>query len=252
MTNNNNNEKIDQYLDGELGAEEQVSFEQAMANDPALEEEVRQNLLLREAIEAGYQEEMRAHIRKWRQEGASSGSGRTANIRKLSLRLAAAASVLIIFGLSIFTVVVPQYSNERIAEKYYEPEGDLGLIRGSNDADILRQAFENYEQGNYTGAIPGFQRYPNNDKALYGLGLSYYQIGDFDRALETFKTLVERDNIEYTEKAEFYLLLSHLKADRTGPEFQQLLDKMVEEGGYYSGQAERIKRKMNSFWRKFQ
>ncbi len=252
MTNNSNNEKIDPYLDGELDAEEKTSFEKALANDPALEEEVRQNVLLREVVETGYQEKLRANIRQWRKEGQSAGVQTATNIRKLSIRLAAAASVLLVIGLGIFTVVAPQYSNDRIAEAFYEPESDLGLIRGSNDADILRQAFENYEQGNYTGAIPGFQRYPDNDKALYGLGLSYYQLGDFDQAIASFRQLVDRDNIEYTEKAEFYLLLSHLKADRTGPEFQQLLDKMIEDGGYYSGQAERIQRKMNSFWRQFQ
>lgn len=247
MASNNFNEKIDQYLDGELDDSEKASFEESVAKDPQLAEEVKQNMLLREVIEEGYRANMRANIRQWRNEGQQ--KGRSANIRKLGLRLAAAASVLLIFGLGIFTVVVPQYSNDGIAQQFYEPDEDLGLIRGANDADILRQAFENYEQGNYVGAVPGFQRYPDNDKALYGLGLSYYQLGEFENAIETFKKLIERENIEYTEKAEFYLLLSYLQADQTGPDFQQLLDKMIADGGYYSGQAEGIKKKLDSFWR---
>lgn len=249
MTNNNNNEKIDSYLDGELNEEEKAAFEKSIEQDALLVEEVLQNKLLRDVIEAGYKEELRTNIRQWKKEGGKKNSISVAQIRKLGYRLAAAASVVIILIASIFTLVVPQYSNDRIADRFYEPDADLGSLRGSNDADILRQAFENYEQGNFTGAIPGFQRYPNNDKALYGLGLSYYQIEDFKNAVETFKTLVARNNIEYTEKAEFYLLLSYLHAGQTGPEFQELLNKMIEEKGYYVGQAEAIKRKMDSFWR---
>jgi TolA-binding protein len=245
----NYNEKIDPYLDGVLNAEEKAAFEKSMEQDLQLEEEVRQNLLLREVVEAGYQEKMRSDIRRWKGEAGQSGTQKVTNLRKLGYRLAAAASVVIILTASIFTLIVPQYSNNRIAARYYEPDEDLGSIRGAKDADILRQAFENYEQGNYTGAIPGFQRYPDNDKALYGLGLSFYQIKDYENAIETFKTLIERNNIEYTERAEFYLLLSYLYTDQTGPEFQQLLDKMIEEEGYYAGQAEGVKKKLESFWR---
>ena len=247
--NINKNEKIDPYLDGELEGEEKKSFEKSMEQDSELEKEVRQNILLREVIEKGYQENMRTNIRKWKNEGQQTKAKSTINIRKLAYRLAAAASVLLLFGISLFAIVVPQYSNSRIAARYYEPETDLGQIRGSRDGDIIRQSFENYEQGNYSGAIPGFLRFPDNDKALYGLGLSYYQIKDFDNAAQIFRTLVDRDNIEYTEKAEFYLLLSYLHADQTGTEFQQLLDKMILDNGYYSGQAEGIKKKLNSFWR---
>lgn len=246
---NNNNEKIDPYLDGELNEEEKAAFEKSVEQDPQLEEEVRQNMLLREVVETAYQENLRAHIRTWKSEGSKNSDRQVATIRRLGYRLAAAASVVIILTASIFTMVVPQYSNDRIAARFYEPDADLGSIRGSNDADILRQAFENYEQGNFTGAIPGFQRYPDNDKALYGLGLSYYQIEDFENAIITFKALAERKNIEYTEKAEFYLLLSYLKADQTGPEFQELLNKVIEEEGYYVGQAQGIKKKLDSFWR---
>jgi TolA-binding protein len=245
----NYNEKIDLYLDGELSAEDQAAFEKSMEQDPQLEEEIRQNLLLREIVETGYQEKMRSDIRTWRSQTSQSDTQKLTNMRKLGYRLAAAASVVIILTATIFTGIVPQYSNSRIAARYYEPDEDLGAIRGNNDADILRQAFENYEQGNFTGAIPGFQRYPNNDKALYGLGLSFYQIEDYENAVETFKTLIERDNIEYTERAEFYLLLSYLHTDQTGPEFQELLNKMIEEGGYYAGQAEGVKKKLDSFWR---
>lgn len=245
----NYNEKIDPYLDGELSGEEKAAFEKSMEQDPQLKEEIRENLLLREVVETGYQEKMRTDIRRWRSEASQSGPQRATNIRRLGYRLAAAAGVVIILTATIFTGIVPQYSNSRIAARYYEPDEDLGAIRGAKDADILRQAFENYEQGNYTGAIPGFQRYPSNDKALYGLGLSFLQIKDYENAVETFKTLIERNNIEYTEKAEFYLLLSYLEADEIGPEFQELLDKMIEEGGYYAGQAEGVKKKLDSFWR---
>ncbi len=250
MANKNYNEKIDQYLDGELESEEMASFEQSMNNDPSLEEEVRQNLLLREVAQEGYKENMRANIRKWKAENKQSGS--KFNMKKLRIQLAAAASILIIIVATLFGVVAPQFSNEGIASRYYEPETDLGLIRGNNDADILRQAFENYEQANYSGAIPGFQRYPDNDKALYGLGLSYFQIEDFDSAINTFQDLVARDNIEYSEKAEFYLLLSYLKANQINSDFQQLLDKMIQDEGYYVGQAEGIKKNLDSFWRKLQ
>lgn len=246
---NNYNEKIDPFLDGELNEEEKAAFKKAVEQDPELEKEVRQNLLLREVVETGYQEKMRSDIRRWKSEAKQTGTAKVGNIRKLGYRLAAAASVIIILTASIFTLIVPQYSNDRIAARYYEPDNDLGMLRGNNDADILRQAFENYDQGNYNGAIPGFQRYPNNDKALYGLGLSYYQMEDYKNAIETFKILAGRNNLEYTEKAEFYLLLSYLHADQTGPEFQELLNKMIEEEGYYVGQAEGIKKKLDSFWR---
>lgn len=252
MANNVYSDKIDQYLDGELSQKEVEDFETTMENDPSLEEEVLGNLLLRETIETGYREEMRANIRQWRKEGAQVSTG--TNIRKLTVRLAAAASVLLVFGLAVFNLVLPSYSNEGISQIAYIQETDLsGGLKGAGETDVLTSAITNYEAGNYEQAIPLFQQFPDNDKAIYGLAQSYIQTDNFDPAISALKQLIDRGNIDYIEQAEYYLMMTYLKKGDLNTEFYSLLDKIADNGSaQYKEKAQVVRKRLNSFWRSLQ
>jgi len=247
MADDNYSERIDQYLDGELSGNELQTFESQISNDPQLEEELMANVLLREALESDVQADMRANIKNWRKENHEQNTGLT--IRKIIVRLAAAASVLLVFGLAIGNLILPQYSNDAIAESVYIPETDLsGAVKGQT-ADVLDQALLAFENENYDKAMAGFKQYPDNDKAIYGLAQSYFLTNQFDAAIVSFSELLDRGNMNYKESAEYYLLLSYLKSDQLNEEFYRLLDKIASADGYYSEQAITIKNKLNSFWR---
>ena len=106
MANNKYFDKIDEYLDGELNNQDKNAFENELKKDATLEQELRANLLLREVIEHGYKEEMRANIRKWRQEASESTHTKTARIRPIFVRIAAAASVLLVAGMFVFSIII--------------------------------------------------------------------------------------------------------------------------------------------------
>ncbi|MEL7119473.1 MAG: tetratricopeptide repeat protein [Bacteroidota bacterium] len=252
MANNEYIDKIDEYLDGELNDQEKNAFEKELEKDATLEQELRANLLLREVIEHGYKEEMRTNIRKWRQESNESNQTGSTRIRPLFVRIAAAASVLLVAGMLVFNIILPQYSNSNIATAYYEPVGDLaGGSRSTTDGDVLDEAIAAFENGDYANAITGFQNFPNNDQALYGLAHTYYLTERYNEAAQTFDQLIDKANIEYIEQAQFYKVLSMLKAEQVNDEFNTLLDQIIAENGFYADEARNIKKKLKSFWRNF-
>lgn len=258
---NNYIEKIDQFLDGELSTSEHNEFEQAIENDATLETAVMNNLLLREAVEVGYQDQLRSNIKQWRSEAKnevleeetatkvrSMKPNRTA--RKWMQPLAIAASFLLLLSAGLYLYMPSQYSNDAIAGRYYEEDATWrsGLKGDSNDP--IKKGINAYESGSYELAITELSQLSDNDKAIYGLAQSYYQIGDYSAAITNFKKVITRANPNYTENAEWYLLLSYLKNNQMGEEFNALLSKIISENGFYSQQAKEMQGRLNSFWRK--
>lgn len=240
--------KIEQFLDKELLPAEKTEFISAIATDKQLEIAVKEEIILREAIQAHSQEAvMRANIKKWRQEAKN-----TPKPLYLYYRLAAAATIALLVGIATFLYMPSQYTNKAILASHYKMDQSLlsNLKKGDNNADTLEEAMEAYQQQDYSRAIKSLQKYPNNDKAIYTLGHSYLVTHAYEKAIEQFSKILLRKNPQYQAKAKWYLLLSYLGNDQIDAAFRTLLEEIIEEKGDYSSKAQQIKTEINSFWRK--
>lgn len=257
MDATNNFDKIERYLDGELTGAELNAFETALKTDPVLDEEVKAHLLLEEALFAVEEDDVRTNIKQWRAEAKTEEktSPQRGRLRSLGvLRLAIAASIAVLIGLATFLWLPQQYSNEAILASNYQVDetflsGDRGRDVSETPADPFAGAAQYYKDGEYGKAAEIYQAFPDNNKALYALGHTHFKSEKYNLAINAFQKLVAKNSIEYNERAEWYLLCSYLAADQTGSEFQQLLDKVIAGGGFYSDKAKEMKDDVNSFWR---
>jgi len=222
------------------------------------------NIVLREAIAVGWQDQMRSNIKQWRTEPKveveSPAEETVAKVRQLkstrSTRtwmrpLAIAASFLLLISVGTFLYMPSQYSSDAIASRYYTDDASWRSGTKSGDSeDPIDAGITAYEAGNYEQAANPFSNFSDNDKAIYGLAQSQYQLGNYEAAISNFQKVIARENPNYTENAEWYLLLAYLKNGQTGSEFEALLEKIINDGGFYAEEARGVKRRLESFWRK--
>lgn len=120
---------------------------------------------------------------------------------------AAAASVIIMFGLFFF-----DYKHYPNFEDYNHPDSAYFTERGVSEA-ILKQAENNFNGKRYETAIPIFEmilKENNSDEIKYFYGVSLLQVGKYVKAETIFKEL-ESGNSVFKEKAKWNLALSKLK-----------------------------------------
>ncbi|HUI46574.1 MAG TPA: tol-pal system protein YbgF [Nitrospirota bacterium] len=114
--------------------------------------------------------------------------------------------------------------NKQVSQKTIEP------------TDAYRQAKSDYDKGNFTLALAGFQNYvaqfpdtSQTDKAQYWVGECYYSLKDFNKAIAAFSKVVT--NYPKSEKvagAKLKIGLSYLN-ERNPAKAREYLYKVIKE-----------------------
>ena len=142
---------------------------------------------------------------------------RTILRHKLS-RIAAASFVvlLIITSLSLYFLRPDgNMSNDSLFKIYYQPDAAL-LIRGTNSQNAaLIQAFQMYENKEYTNALSLFSQVLETDleniPVQFYSGISNIELGQYQDALHPFTYIMEHKQNLYVERAEWFTALCYLK-----------------------------------------
>lgn len=252
-------EQIQSYLEGSLSETEREAFEQELNQDPDLQADLDLHLLSNDAIELVIEDSLRADLKELQQETEQikqpSKKGRVVGLRRRMVSLSIAASILLVIGFFTANYQINQYGNQAIAGSLYENEL-LTTVRGNNNASLLQQGMELFEQENYQAAIDYFDQVddPNlKAEAAYAAGHSYYNLGAFSAAAEQFAGVMQSNDPRFVEKSELFYLISALAADQTdNAQFNEVLNQMLEnEEHLHHQEALEIQKKLNSFWRRF-
>ncbi|MEM6380933.1 MAG: hypothetical protein AAF705_22365 [Bacteroidota bacterium] len=252
-------EQIQSYLDGSLNETERQAFEQELNQDPDLQADLDLHLLSNDAIELVIEDSLRADLKELQLETKAvkqpAKKGRVVGLRRRMVSLSIAASILLVIGFFGANYQINQYGNQAIAGSFYENEL-LTTVRGNNNASLLQQGMELFEQGNYQAAVEYFDQVDDSNlqaEAAYAAGHSYYNLGQFPIAAENFATVMDSNDPRYVEKSELFYLISALAADQTdNARFNEVLNQMLEnEEHLHHQEALNIQKKLNSFWRKF-
>lgn len=249
-------DKIEAYLGGQLSESEARAFEQNLAQDAGLQEELNAHLLAKDAIDVAIADSLRETLKTWKEEEKGNiGITEGPRIRTLWRRnLAIAASVLVLIVAGSYWWANSQYSDSAIAGRFYSAADLASLRKGPGDQEPLAPGTKLIQQGNYTEAIQFFNdallANENNNEARCYRGQAYLLQGDLTAA-ETDLKLVVQNSIHKNlqEKAEWVLALVYLK-EGNASQWQPLVEKMASNPEHnYHPDAVNLQTSLNSGWR---
>lgn len=248
-------DRIEKYFSGEMSPEERQAFEAELKENADLQREFNKHTLAQDALEVAIEDDLRQSFSSWDQEWGAKGTARSLSSRKLWYRLSIAAGILIILSVSAWQWSVSQYSDQALFENY-ALAAEIPDIRGAGNSNILAEGLSFLRTEQYQQALSFFQTIPPESdrytEAQYWLGVAYFNIDQFDQAQAAFQTVVDRQDIRFFEKAEWYLVLCHLGMGNTGPELQLALDDIQNQSDHgFNEEARKLEKKINSFWRNF-
>lgn len=201
---------FDQYLQGELTIDERNSFEKQLSEDHEFSSEFEtfKEAQLRLKNKFEYEEEREAF--KANLKTISDKHFNTSKPKVIGLNawyFAAAASVVILFGLFFFN-----YNQNPAFEDYNHPEQASFTERGEAK-ETLKQAETAFNERKYSEAIPLFEAILKENKTpevQYFYGVSLLEESQYKKAEAVFNELKSGTSV-YKEKAKWNLALSKLK-----------------------------------------
>ena len=107
--------------------------------------------------------------------------------------------------------------------------------------DFLESGLKQFNKEEYFSAIESFelilQQYDNDLNAQFYSGLSYYYIGDYNKAIKYFNKVIN-DNINvFYEEGLWFKALSYRKTNQE--KANKLFKQIVKKGGFYSKKAKK-------------
>lgn len=239
-------EKIEKYLDRELKAEDLRDLEDQMKIDPDFAKNVQLNKELNQAVMEKDVMKLRGQLQsihekhidrrnlagkviKLFEEKTYATSGIAA-----AIVLALVVGALLIFG-------VQNQSADNLFASYYQPDEAVMIVRsGSNPEDIdLKEALLAYHEKNYDNAIALLDKQDNNILAKYYLGLSYLETDRIDKAINTFKSIIDHNKNLFVEQAEWYLALCYVKNNQE-EEAKIWFEKIADSESIFKEKAKRV------------
>ena len=97
--------------------------------------------------------------------------------------------------------------------------------------------FQQYEAGNYANAISGFDSLltiqPNQKFASFYLGLSYFETGEYTKAVSPLQNAIDSKSNLLVAPALFYSALAHLKLNKKEEALSQFNEIKKKHDYYY-------------------
>ncbi len=235
-------DKIGKYLDGEMNAEEQQSFEEQLRQNDALQKEVQLTREVNETLgmklNPGKSElELRSTLDEMRNEYFSDGISPGQSQAKLVLFrrsswLAAAAAVIIV--ILLLTIWSPWQKD--LYNQYASIEMPGMAERGSHADILLKQAAGYFNAKKFETAIPIFEAIlkddPQNSFVHFYYAIALLESGKVDKSRYEFLQLYNGSSI-FRHDAAFYIALSYLKEKDTAA-CKQWLDKIPADAGVFN------------------
>lgn len=242
---NKRQQEIDAYLEGKMSEDEVIAFEKRMDKDPDLKEDV----LLQESLQQSFNEddwsmipndvdnkELQSIKSALRNEdniaisstiksvGASymNTPAKTKRNTRFYMQLAIAAIVIMLFALPfLIKMSTTNYYNQ------YENWDQLPSLRTKGDTQTkIIEGESLYLSQEYEEAIVYFENTidvndPYYSYTLIYLGASYFQVGNTEKAHQTYNLLIDSNTLQ-SSYGYWYKLLLYLKSDDT-----QMVKKML-------------------------
>lgn len=247
-------ENIEAYLDDSLNETERLAFEKELDNNPDLAAAMDRHFMAHDAIELLIADNLRTELKEMAAESKIKPiAAKRSSIRRYLAPLAIAASVALMVGVFGF-LQKGNYSNESILARHYTAY-EMPTVRSGSNNQALAEGAQAFQAKDLDKAITYFSNIPIENplytKAQFYLGQTYYQNGQADKAIASFDTVAQSDDLELNEKADWYALLASLAAQQEeSNSFQNRIQRIAKDTGHsYHEQAKAIQADLDSFWR---
>ncbi|MEM6316016.1 MAG: hypothetical protein AAF960_00010 [Bacteroidota bacterium] len=276
MEKNYNIDEIENFLNREMDASELAAFEQQMAKDEGLAEEVtfHQDILKGidqagaadfRSIVAGVHEEMKNEqffSEKVADKVIEKNAQKEATVRRISfgrsLAIAASFALLLVAGWWILSQ--PTDPNDLFQNNFAMHENVLSIEIedrlaetgfGANKVALadLQTGIEQYENGDYTAAIATFQNFKNvapNDPlsnyATFYESIAFLKTNKITEAQGSLVDLAANTAFPLQEDAQWYLALTYLKLENIDAAKTQL--EQLQPSDKYGTKAKQLLRKL--------
>lgn len=261
----NDLEIIENYVNGQLSADEKTRFEASLRADPAVADALAFYVLAKHTAKAGAREQRRAEFDALRQRSVPATAsetgtgGLTRPLWGVPMRWAAAASAVLLLGLGLYffrnttgsstelASTVTEQTDAYIATNFARLSTTMG---GATAASDLERGVGLYNEQKFAEAETIFTgivtRQPDNDRALTYAGITALRRANYDQAIDRFHRLSQRTDLVSNPGA-FYEALAYLKRGRPMDKSQakKLLAAVVRENLAGKNEAENLLSTMN-------
>jgi tetratricopeptide (TPR) repeat protein len=251
-------EKIDQYILGQLSLEDEKAFEQEIAKNDSLKEEVEMTRLIANSFQRNGEEGVFNEMRQigteeeFRKILSASGKKKR-NTKSMVVAISGVAAAILIF---IYMGFQPKFSNEALFSEYYVTQSyDVTPTRGGTNLSEqqeanLSEAIKCYDSNDFGKALEYFNKitvqiplYELQDEIIFYTAICQLETGEVSVSIGNLTYLSEKDDSEYQDNSEWLLALSYLKmGDRN--KSVHLLEKIKGKNNDYSVQAGNLINKM--------
>ncbi len=220
-------QRIEDYFERQLSDEEKNRFEEELRTNPELADSVAFYLLVKQNAKEDDREKILAtkHA-EWQK--LSQKPSRT--ITRQLVYYAAAAVILIAFGLSWFFLNSGIREKEQLADIYVKDNFSTLSVHMDGKADSLQLAINEYNKGDYQKASSIIQlvlkRDPGNAEVQKIAGIVSLKLRNYDSAITYFQQLGDQKNL-YSNPGRFYEAIAHLQ--RGLPVDKKVADNLLNE-----------------------
>lgn len=220
-------EKLMQYLDGELMGEELSAFEKSLANDPNMQARLESLELAKMTIQHyGLKQQVSSvhhqMMDEFRNEHPARDRGKIYPLLRPTMKIAAG---LIIFMFLFGAYELVTVSSSGLAQNAYSPF-ELSIDRSAAESSAIEQAYVNH---NFKEVIINLEKNTNpTEKDHFLGGQAYLAIHQSAKAIREFNKVLLDATGSYNEDAEYYLALSYLQNDQP-LKAQTLMNKIYQD-----------------------
>ena len=233
------------YRDGDLEDGDRKALQSLIEKDQEISEMLEFLEELDEAIVEEHVDEfekkvedlLQSHKDKKKEE-LSTGYSKMKRLKKYYV----AATILLFLVLGSALYLIKNADNpDKLFSKYYSSY-IADVVTRSSDLSMepeLNKAFEFYNNHAYAEAITSFSKLVDKDEynlvSHFHLGMSYLELGMYQKASSNLKNVIQREENIYTQSAKWYLSLCLIKQDKTDEAKELLIE--LEKVNYYSQRA---------------
>lgn len=242
MLNNNKYREhlIEKYFDNDLNKEEEIDFNNLMKNDENFYNYIKFEKHIRESIN-------NRNINYFRDNIIDLDIPSIYKKKYISKKNYWKFIIVFLLILSIFSIynLYNNYNNiDYIYNKHYE-YSKISILRNQDKNDInVFSGIINYHQGNYYKSIQDFKKVIKKDidniYSRFYIGISYMEIGNFDKASYNFKYVIKNNDNLYIEHSKWYLGLCYLKQNKIKRSIKQFKEISDDDGNYYQEKSNKI------------
>ncbi len=243
MTDNNNFEHIEKYLEGKLDPKERTLFEERLKTDPGFAAKVEDYKLAVKSVESYGEQKLKARLKEIHKEEIKPA-------RKFGrpelLKLAAIfVGLIIVSAPLIYNYLLKGPDYQALYEENFNPFPDILSQRGAdNNSQILSEALSYYKNADYQNAAALFnalqkQQIRNRELIRLYAGISYLGNKEFEIAEMIFDEMITEHDNPFAGQARWYLSLSLLGSDKV-EDAKLILEQIVHEKSYNHFKAQKL------------